>query len=349
MSLATSCSVIYDTPGEGPEAAGSLLSVTFAVPQDGRDGSASDEGHKWGDIYNSMSGTSFDSYIVPDMLRLAVFDTGGKYKGEIDKIFFGTLPSESGEQRYNFLGQLPDGLSEKTTYRIMAFANAPGYVSADSYPTTDGNFGIGQIQPDKGSVPMWGVASGEFKIGRQTQFAEELTLLRSVAKTYVSLDYKSYNDGFRISSITLSLPVDKGNIVPDGWSSVGNTKEIFFRHITDNVYAPASNPVTSGTAVSQAFYKSDDNGWIIYSPEYDNSRGDAVIDFTLTRNGEEYKIEGTPFRLFYRDYSAEDERYFDIARNHIYTFVIGLKTDDGLRFEVTVDDMQKGGDYVFDY
>jgi len=347
MLLIESCGVIYDNPEDSSDIADNLVSVEFAVPLAGS-GSTTDEGQKWGDIYNSALGTSYDSYIDPALLRLAVYDTEGNYTGEVEKIFFGPVGSTSGAQRYNYLGKLPDGLDGTATYRVMAFANAPGYETAETYATMGGgNFDISQLQPDNGIVPMWGVVSGKFNIGYQTKLDEDLTLLRAVAKTYVRLDDASFAEGFRLTSVTLSLPVAEGSIVPSEWRTVGSTKKIYFRHDYNKVYAPASNPMTMGTAMTQPFYKMDaPNLWVVYSPEYKNNNGDAKISFTLTKNGEAYTIEGQPFQIFYRDYEQPEEGsgYFDIVRNHRYEFSIGIEettteiTVNSIRIEDWIDD-----------
>ncbi len=346
MALMESCGVIYDNPDDPSDTADNLVSVEFSVPKAGG-GATTDEGLKWGDIYNSALGTSYDSYIDPALLRLAVYDTAGNYKGEVEKIFFVPVGSTTDSQRYNYLGKLPDGLDGTTTYRVMAFANAPGYETAETYATAGGNFNLSQLQPDKGIVPMWGVVSTKFNLGYQTKLDEDLTLLRAVSKTYVRLDDASFADGYRLTSVTLSLPVGEGNIVPSEWRTVSKTKDVFFRGDYSKTFAPASNPVTTGTAMTQPFYKMDDpNLWVVYTPEYRNSKGDAKISFTLTKNGEPFTIDGEPFELLYRDYTAQsvENSYFDIARNHVYSYIVSIKetsaeiTVNSIRIEDWVDD-----------
>jgi len=348
--LTTACGLIYDEPDSDPENVDGLVTLTFSVPKpSAANGSA--EGDKWGDLYNSKEGTSYDSYISANMLHLAVYDAAGAFKGDISKIFF--IPMETGStvDSYTYLGELPDGLEEGKTYRVMAFANAPGYVDSESYATAESNFDIAQLQPNAGIVPMWGVISGEVNTGRRTEFSRPLQLLRAVAKTYVTLDNATYQAGFRIKSAKLHLSSNAGKIVPENWNSVNNTGEVYFRH-DGNVFAPALNPATGGSATIQPFTEIDNNVMVAYSPEYDNSKDDATITFELTKNNMDYTIPDVPFVIHYKSYSEEVPSCFDIARNHIYTFNIGIVESTGeeeLRFSVTIADMVKGGDYVLDF
>jgi len=348
--LTTACGLVYEDPDSTPEKVDGLVALTFSVPKpNAADGST--EGDKWGDLYNSKEGTSYDSYINADMLHLAIYDEAGAFKGDISKIYF--LPLETGAEAdsYTYLGQLPDGLETGKAYRVMAFANAPDYVDSESYAKAENNFNIAQLQPNDGIVPMWGVISGEFNIGRRTEFSKPLQLLRAVAKTYLTLDDATYQAGFRIKSATLHLPSDAGKIVPKGWNSVNNTGEVYFRH-DGNVFAPALNPATGGSAAVQPFTGIDNNVMVAYSPEYDNTNDDATITFELTKDDMDYTIPDVPFVIHYKNYSEEVPSCFDIARNHIYTFNIGIVESTGeeeLRFSVTIADMVKGGDYVLDF
>jgi len=348
--LTAACSHINDDTDSTPEKVDGLVALTFSVPKpNAAYGSA--EGDKWGDLYNSKEGTSYDSYISTDMLHLAVYDNAGTFKGDISKIYFLPLETGSAADSYTYLGQLPDGLEAGKTYRVMAFANAPDYVDSESYVKAENNFNIAQLQPNDGIVPMWGVISGEFNIGRRTEFSQPLQLLRAVAKTYLTLDEATYQAGFRIKSATLHLSSDAGKIVPENWNSVNNTGEVYFRH-DGNVFAPALNPVAGGSTTVQPFIGIDNNIMVAYSPEYDNTHDDATITFELTKNNMDYTIPDVPFVIHYKNYSEEQPSCFDIARNHIYTFKIGIVESTGeeeLRFSVTIADMVKGGDYVLDF
>jgi len=349
--LATACGSGSDDADGQPGPVDGLVALNFSVPApESADGSA--EGDKWSELYNSKEGTSYDSYISADMLHLAVYDETGTFKGEISKIFF--LPQETGTEAntYTYLGQLPDGLNSEATYRVMAFANAPGYADAESYATAESNFTMAQLQPDAGIVPMWGVISGKFNIGRRTEFTEPLQMLRAVAKTYITLDDETYKAGFRLKSARLNLSSAAGKIVPERWNAVANTGNIYFRHNKDNVFAPALNPATGGSPAVQPFTAIDNNVMVAYSPEYDNSRNDATITFEITKNDADYTIPDEPFEIHYVNYAEAVPTCFDIARNHIYTFKITIVESAGeehLRFSVTIADMVKGGDYVLDF
>jgi len=351
--LTTACSLIYDEPDDSSaENVEGMVALNFSVPRPkAADGSA--EGDKWGDLYNSKEGTAYDSYINADMLHLAVYDEAGAFKGEISKIFF--LPVETGTgsatENYTYLGQLPDGLEAEKNYRVMAFANASGFAGSDSYAVAASNFNITQLQPNAGIVPMWGVISGQFNIGSRTEFPTPLKLLRAVAKTYLTLDDATYQAGFRIKSARLHLSSGTGKIVPEGWNSVGDTGDVYFRH-DNNVFPKALNCSTDGTAVTQPLTAIDNKVLVVYSPEYDNSGDDATITFELTKNNVDYTIADVPFVIHYKSYSEAVPTCFDIARNHIYTFKIIIDESTGkeeLRFSVTIADMVKGGDYVLDF
>jgi len=347
--LTTACSLINDDTDCAPEQVDGLVSLTISVPKpSAADGST--EGDKWGDLYNSKEGTSYDSYISVDMLYLAVYDEAGAFKGDISKIFFIATETGSAADSYTYLGQLPEGLEAGKNYRVMAFANAPGYVDSESYAAAESNFNIAQLQPNAGIVPMWGVISGAFNTGRRTEFSKPLQLLRAAAKTYLTLDDAAYQAGFRLKSAQLHLSSDAGKIVPASWNSVNDTGEIYFRH-DGNVFAPALNPA-AGATVAQPFTRIDNNVMVAYSPEYDNTNDDATITFELTKNDMNYTIPDVPFVIHYKNYSEEQPSCFDIARNHIYTFRIGIVEPTGeeeLRFSVTIADMVKGGDYVLDF
>jgi len=334
-ALGASCSAIYDEPAADepqPLEAG-MVSLNFSVPKaTAADGAAPGaEGMLWGDTYNKEAGTSYDLAVNTDMLHLAVYDAAGSYKGEISKLLCFKNDGAIGSDKYTYVGELPDGLSDGTTYRVMAFANAPGYTDADSYGAAASNFDMSQLQPDKGIVPMWGVISGQFQTGKRTDLPETLQLLRAVSKTYVSLDQDTKDAGFKLTSVKLTLPVSEGKIVPDKWKEVDKTEKVYFRDDPANVFAPAYNPVTSGTSRTQDFYQRSDGSYVVYTPEYSNTKGDAVINFTISsKDGKDYTINGTNFELRYRDYTKETGAYFDIARNHIYTFEIKIDTNSGL-------------------
>jgi len=344
--LTTACGLADDADSTAVDG---VVSITVSVPKPGAaDGST--EGDKWGDLYNSKEGTSYDSYISADMLHLAVYDDAGAFKGDISKIFFIATETGSEADSYTYLGQLPDGLEAEKNYRVMAFANAPGYVDSESYAAAESNFNIAQLQPNAGIVPMWGVISGQFNLGWRTEFSKPLQLLRAAAKTYLTLDDAAYQAGFRLKSARLHLSSDAGRIVPENWNSVNDTGEVYFRH-DENVFAPALNPA-AGATVAQPFTRIDNNVMVVYSPEYDNTNDDATITFELTKNDMDYTIPDEPFVIHYKNYAAAQPSCFDIARNHIYTFRISIVESTGeeeLRFSVTIADMVKGGDYVLDF
>ncbi len=338
LTLGTACSLIYDEPASepAPEMEAGLVSLTFSVPKAAAaDGSTSAEGKLWGDLYNKNTGTSYDLSVNTDMLHLAVYDTGGNYQGEISKILCFKVDGTSGSDRYTYSGKLPEGLSDATTYRVMAFANAPGYTDAESYAAADANFDMSRLQPSNGIVPMWGVVSGQFQTGKRTELPETLQLLRAVSKTYVTLDEATAKAGFRLASVKLTLPVAQGKIVPENWKGVNKTTDVYFRH-DSKVYSDALNPVVaSGSEMTQSFYEQSNNVFVVYTPEYKNTDGKAVITFSITdKDGKEYAIEGKPFQIYYRDYTKPEGAYFDIARNHIYTFEIGIDTNSGLYITV---------------
>ncbi len=216
-------------------------------------------------------------------------------------------------------------------------------------------------------IPMWGCAtvslaginSGEcYDIKAQGYADGSINLLRSMAKATVSIDPEVTRAGFKIRAVTLTHANSEGYIMPKGWENIKDTRELRFDTTAREKTGGAMWNVTAIKATDT------DKGFALYMPEYINETNTICLNVDYTLMGEtktqaiyfcRYDADGKPLvpanLRTEADIEAHKGNLFDIVRNHCYEYIVGIEetTDDGLRFKVTIADMEKGGEWTYEY
>ena len=371
LALGLSSCVYDDVPAPTPERDADKYYVTFSIAAsrnssatfssaDSRGSAPLDPSGAglWSDGYVSSAAIPFEDHVMSRNFCVALFKAGGQMLGHIDLL----LPIASNGTSTTLQGQLvleDENMAEtelrRADHRIMIVANTPGMTVADFRSGIEAkSFEYSGVQGSFPAIPMWGVAPADLSDIRkgQTKDLGTVSLLRAMAKIEVFVNST-------LDDVSLvSVAVDKGNksgyVAPNKWNSVSSTTALRFSETlrTDASFAFEASryPVyTAGT----------DGRITFYIPEYANPASPAGAnplsgEITLTVNyevgGEAHQglIRFCPYTAGKPDPAATLN---DVIRNHHYTYeIIGVPTGkDDLRFKPTIQNMEIGGDYVFDY
>lgn len=324
-------------------------------------------GEIWGDNDNREDGVGVDNYVdIDGTLRVGVYDAAGNLAAQVKRVLAHSWKDEENNENkitetrhYECRGvmELTDGnnnFPNGEDYTVMLFLNTPG---TDNLPVTlddtkklaYSRYGVAAKVRNDGGIPMWGFITSKFegiKQGETYQLRDDIYMLRALSKVrlFVSADSK----GWAIKSLTVN------NINGTGYSlplwTVGTDKMT-----TDLTLAGSLRPYADSNIQELAKYdyvSNPENDFVFYMPEKENKTPDDAKKckmYVTVTDGTTDKSKYVEFM----DYTGDGKptyNYLDIIRNHYYNFEIlcGNK-DEELRFRVTIADMQKGGDYVFDY
>lgn len=291
----------------------------------------------WSEEYPSETGVPFDYRIIPDDLRVVVFDQYGSRLGEIESLYY--WPVNESHTELQFMGQMPQAFAEhynentgQPNYRFMVLANCGNNMNGEQYIT----FSQTQLNPsaENASIPMWGVKEADLTplLDKSNMDLGNIWLLRAAAKIEVKLSGALKGD-VAINKATLKYYNQTGYCLPSGWDQTSDTRYLdqedcirLFRHAAVNL--PFIQDETTGDCY-------------VYVTEYDNhnypgERNKISLEFNI--KGENKAFEDA---ISFCDYSAGkpvEDSHYDIVRNHIYEFEILSIAGDNLVLNYQVAD-----------
>ena len=292
----------------------------------------------WEEGYDpSEVGVPFDFRIMPDDLRIVIFNAKGERIGVIDELDY--WPINEAHTEFQFMGKMPrevlDYIAEKgeTNYRFMVLANCADNTSGEEYIT----YSQAQLDPrnETSAIPMWGVKEVDVTplYNRDRLDIGDISLLRAAAKIEVKLCDKLKSEDTTINSATLKYYNQTGYVLPSGWSQVPYTQKLDQENCF-RIYRHA--------ALNMPFIEDKETGdYYIYITEYDNinytgERNKISIEFTV--NGEAKYFEDAISFCEYVDGAPVEDSHYNIVRNHIYEFEVLSIAGSSLVLEYTVAD-----------
>jgi len=365
MALLLSCqllaSCVYDDVEADVEPADeNEVILSFALrmsPQDGTLGEYRDG--NFNENYIDLDGGNY---------RIYFFDMSNRYIAGFIPTVINTV-NETIYNEYSVWGNVPQNVAKLTEFKVVMLANW------DRYDDTSLQEGVTTIEDlcsaenaqysfnslfipgiDRG-IPMFGVHEYHnvtFEKGKRTELSAPITLLRAMAKVEVILE----NDDVSLTDVSIHGYNKKGYCAPSGVYSQNN-----YDHNGDWNADYVSQPHLVGGANEMnsinnkgSFYCSNrrigttPETWVAYLPEYLNSayeKASIELRFDFQSDDEE------PCRIYFTRYNDDgipiDNTDFNILRNYYYSFTVNVDRQGGLQFNATIQDMEKGGDYGFDY
>lgn len=330
----------------------------------------------WGSITNPKDGDEFESSLLRNNFYMLLLDKNDNtIVGKVidtDVLVLDAEDTDTGKDYtiWRFFGILDTDLSlndlaRDDRYKAVIIANS-GEQTIERKNGTINKINdemmfshIGQPSDNFKAIPMWGVADAKLagiKPGKSWNITGEqktdgeytpIWMLRAMAKIVVDVDDKEIGEStnVEITSVTLKSEISntKGYVFPGNWDGVDAT--------TDLQIEKTLRPYGSKGMLPELKIAQDKKSVAFYVPEYDNTKGDEfILNVGYTINGEA-KAPGEIHIGKYEKGIYQDGSRWPIVRNHIYQYTItGVgPTKEDLRFKVTIADMEKGGDYVFDY
>lgn len=308
-------------------------SIMFTVSLDNQRTKAA-----WKDEYPSKVGVPFDYRIMPDELRVVVFDADGNRIGTIQDL--GYWPINENHTQYQFVGQMPEGFAEdfnegsNSSYKFMVLANCGDNLSGEQYIT----YSHSQLNPtsEDSSIPMWGVKLADMSplVDQETHNLGEISLLRAAAKIEVKLSGALKDKGTTvINSATLKYYNQTGYVLPSGALSFADTRNLD----QENCFRGYRH-----AAVNLPFYKDEQTGSVyVYITEYNNmdysgERNKISLDFNI--KGQNKTFEDAISFCKYSSGKPVEGSHYNIVRNHIYEFEVLSIAGDNLELQYTVAD-----------
>ncbi|MBR5476443.1 MAG: FimB/Mfa2 family fimbrial subunit [Bacteroidaceae bacterium] len=293
----------------------------------------------WGGAYDSNSGIQYDNHIRPEGIVVEVRNTNNQLIGTVNSLMWWLDSSSQAPHSYNVLGDISHlSLNVNTAYKFIVIVNAQSYNSDIDNMT----FSLDYITYPNGFIPMAGIKSHTFT-AEENQEIGTIDLLRSVAKIEVAIDGNLVNQGYRLTSVTIDQYNGTGNLMPNGWRDVTNTKELH----RDNCFNYNSDHKESSKGLPFAVQDSN-KSFMLYYPEYNTTRYVAesmpkiavVLD-----NGVGTAELSFPQAIAFGSYDSDGilipNSYYDIVRNHIYSYTI-TGISHGLTLEYEVAEWKNG-------
>ncbi len=277
-------------------------------------------------------GSGIENYIdltSNDRLRVVLYDLAGNLQGEVTDFTITPLESYDSSKRYYLEGTTDVDISSGK-FKVMVLANWPSYPSDLRLSTVweqafDFTPGIPTV--DK-PIPLYGIKDVQINPilpGVVTNLGT-IHLLRALAKIEVIFDDST--DYWHISKLELTDYNTRGFCAPAVASQSEYVKDNWGLDYVGRPFIPA---VTNrGTDIP--FEKIDDRHYMLYVPEYYNTRNDTPearirVDFAESPLGERY-------------ISFKDPVYnttTDLMRNIWYKITIKKKAENSdVTFEVDV-------------
>ena len=230
---------------------------------------------------------------------------------------------------YHVLGdiELPvEYINRDIRYRIEVFANCGTDINYDRRGELQFWYNAGEFNPSAGTnkkyIPMWGASTQilNLKLGEQTKL-DDIIVIRSLAKTRVSLSESVAAEGYRIESLRLSRINSSGYCLPYNYASTSTTGSI-----PENIYIP------SNVQQHQNVNLSDNDGeWFVYMPEMAST---SDLQFEIYIRDSDNSQKNYKF-----SFNPDDNSYFrKIIRNNIYEFRITKIRDEKVDVESGIID-----------
>lgn len=334
-----------------------------------------------------MIGSSYDNMLDPATLQIVFYEDGdndgngiaGGFVGSLQITNYYPVDEEGNRVEQDDEGMVPEGketnlyhiegrllvdesfLDAEDSYKMMAFANFPEsqrdiinakvpYTGLEELCFT--SFAAGGKEKDTSFIPMWGVKTVKLDFSTDDFLnLETIYILRSMAKVEVRLGSHILSQGYSLTRLSVINANPQGYCLPGEALEVDFTEELSltscFRELESGIFVNPSVVNDSGVT-----------SMVIYVPEKDNTSATAQPSSIRLRlnhideHGVTTSVEPSEDVLFVNYVSGRpDGAAYDISRNHNYVFEINnLFTEtDGLKFLVTIKDLENGGTYGFVY
>lgn len=319
---------------------------------------------KWGDKDDPdrVEGDGTDNYIDFKTMRIGVYDAAGNLAAKVEDVLpvriLGTADAISQSERYECIGEMKfvneqtqKGFPNGNDYKVLVFLNTPGTESVPetldaANALTFERIGTNADVENAGGIPMWGFLTTAFtgiKAGERYNL-KDIYMLRAMAKVKIEIGEESKKDNWKITSVRVNNRNGKGYSLP-AWNPLSDRATTDLS-LANNLHVLASNTSVDNLGLEKLLPK---DALIMYLPEKSNitDLDKCTMDVTVSNGSSERS--GTIKFVKYDD-GQPTNSLLDIIRNHYYTFTIECKDNvNALRFKVTIADMQKGGEYVFEY
>ena len=305
-------------------------------------------------------GDSYDNMIDPGTLQVVFYRTVGDFVGKVDNLNYRQVGSTDEDWNlYEFTGTLlldEELADSEITYKMMVFANMPEtqrqivgggapVSSLDDLKFT--RFDVDGLVKDTDYIPMWGVKTVELNLseGSGTKDLGTVYVLRAMAKVEVKLSEALSDGGYTLTSMTMKNLNACGYCLPDGAKTLTQTEALSLE--------TCFRPDGTATVGNQTVSGDGKSSWVMYVPEYRNVGADApaVINVGLMHNGVPMELDPETGLIQFKGYDAGKPTgaAYNIVRNHNYVFEITGIKEESLVFRVTIDDLELGGRYGFEY
>lgn len=346
MAFLASCS--NDSAQDDGENGKQLTNVTLTLVMG--NAQANTRTGTWGDDdYTKETATTWENTIASDKLQVLVFDTSNNYIGQVVNLTYeGNTPDNIYRVRGVLLIDRSLIVDSKLSCKFVVLANYDESVwltvgtSMSELETTSYQYNASGIAAKTAYIPMWGVetyqGTSALTIDENSKAeidAGEIFMLRAMSQIRVSLEDSENND-FTIKSATLSSYNTKGYILPSGFATVSETKNLFY----DVTTSPLSHhPYDSKYNSDLAFHETtttDGTSFIIYVPECatnkDTSTGktDPYISVTISPKKGGSSWTATDEHTYkinlhkYDTYGNDTNEKYDLIRNTIYDYKISV-------------------------
>lgn len=380
--LMTACSV-FDDHMYGPEGE-RIVKLSFTLALGSSDGpltraetwDPNDPVYDGDDIgYDpKLLGDSYDNTIDPTTLQVVFYEDGDNDADGVSGEFLGNVQitnyypvdvNEDGVTNlYHMEGRLlldEEVLDPEQSYKMMVFANMPESqrnMVLSEVPFTALNdlcftsYAFGSQARNAQFIPMWGVKTVKMDFRKDDLYdLETIYVLRAMAKIEVRLGAQLQSQGYSLTRLSVSNSNPQGYCLPAEAAYVECTEALSlnscFRELGAGSYVTPAVENESGVS-----------SLVIYVPEKDNTSATAqpsALSLKLNymdSNGVTVMLEPSDQIRFVRyAYGLPTDEAYDIRRNHNYIFEINnINTEvDGLKFLVTIKDLEDGGSYGFVY
>lgn len=317
-------------------------------------------------------GDDYDNTIDPRSLRVTIVNAAtGDLAATITSLI--AIRDQDNRNNYTFEGTVTgeaESLNSNESYKIVVTANAPDIVTPATEffaaSITDWTYEwVNTAEGPAQTIPMYGLVTQtlDFTPGHRNELGD-IHLLRAAAKVDVTLaDNSQVLSDYEITAVTIDRRNAGGHTVPGAVDlATPATESINIDNSFRGYTTVAADGLDFYTVV-----ENDKKIFRIYIPEWDNTSSTATpatIAVTVRPLGSGDDGETTTFDgergIKFKKYTEDAypagkpvDTPYNIIRNHYYKFDIqNIKItpeEDHLRFRVTIADMEKGGDWTYEY
>ena len=286
----------------------------------------------WNSYKPSETGVEYDNYIELAKVQMLLFNAStGAYVGKLGSLTY----TQSGKNKYQYIGTAPTGLDAGVEYKFVVLANCDdANLTVGTSTIADLNTKTFNYYADADNtqyIPMWGVLKASLTlVAGNRQDIGPIDLLRAMSKVTVKLEAKQGATGdplrgYSLKSVTLSKFNKGGYITPNGAATANTTKEL---NLDNSLHANTA----LGTGDDRPFDKVVGDSLVFYLEEYDNSTTPAILNVTVSKTVNNIPKSFTA-AIQFCDYEEGAPKAgatpYNIIRNHWYKFDIYSVSDDG--------------------